>query len=574
MKTKTPWAAFLLFFNLASACGSGNSDDAEDTSDVGQGKGSDDSDDSDEPNTDQGSDEQSSDDTEPQVPIADNYYSVTVNGKAKPVEYVSKFDVPVNYVSMDYTGETLEIEITPEESFDEYTLSPKSRNLGEKSTGKAISFTVDEPLYAVLQIPGKERLFILIDPAEENPPRLGDPDVKNIMDLEGIDNTGETDLTEILQAAIDDASASDENILYFPAGTYLTGMLRLKDDMTVYLAKGAVLQNNTPQTDLMHHSEDLMKTSEGASEGFLVMKGVKNAKLMGRGTIDGNGVQLKSFARKQFNIKIEDSTDCLVDGIISRDSSFWNVFTYRSDQIMISNFKAINNRLDGGVYNETDGVDFGNTAHSTLYNAFLYTGDDCMAVKSSDIPDDEPVSGIADPSTGEVMPLLDCTHEKVVCFSGSAGCKIGTITYGHTIDNIKWKNIDIITANRALAIDAVDTAAITGTVFEDIRVEHADGRLIDFNMDRAEIFWRKTVGTCTVKDTLVKNVSSDSAAQCRMIGLVHDWNEEDPDFGSAYYYDGITFENFSIKGNVIDALDDPNGTFGINEYVKNVTFEP
>jgi hypothetical protein len=556
MKLVRQVVAVLVLASIFAACGSdGSNDSNEEGTETG--------------NTN--SDDMDSGDTESDVPIPDNYYSVTVNGKAVPVERISKFVVPVNYVTLDYPGESLDIEITPKESFTDYTLSPKSRNIGETSTGESLSFAIDAPIYMVLQIPNQERLFILIDPPEDNPPSLDDPDVKSIMDYDGVDNTGETDLTEIIQSAIDEASGADQNILYFPPGIYSTGMLRFKDDMTMYLAKGAILQNATPQASLMKHSEDLVLISEGCSESFLVMKGVTNAKLIGRGVVDGNGVDIRSYNRKQFNIKIEDSTDCVVEGIVSRDAPFWNTFTYRSDNITIENYKVINNRLDG-EYNETDGVDFGNTTNSKLYNAFLYTGDDCMAVKSDDIPDDEPVSGIIDPSTGPVMELADCSHEKVICFSGSAGCKIGTKTFGHKITNMHWKDVDVITADRAIVIDAVDTATITGTVFEDIRVEHAGGRLIDFNMDKTSLFWRTTPGTCTVNDTIVKNVSSDSNAECRLTGVLHDWDETDPLYGNAYYYNGISFENFSIEGNVINSLDDPNAKFNTDDYVTDVTF--
>ncbi len=512
-------------------------------------------------------------DTDTDVPIPDNYYSVAVNGKAVPVIQISKFQVPVNYVVMDHPGSSLRIEVTPKEPFTEYTLSPKSRNLQETSTGETITFTVQEPIYSVLQIPGKELLFLLIDPPEVAPPHLGDPNVKNIMDYPGVDNTGATEITDILQSAIDQASGAAQNIVYFPAGTYYTGILRLKDNMTVYLAKGAVLQNATPQASLLSHPPDLMMTVEACSQSFILMKGVTNAKLMGRGVIDGNGVEIQSFNRKQYNIKIEDSTDCVVEGIVSRDSPFWNVFTYRSRNITIENFKVINNRL-AGDYNETDGVDFGNSTNARLYNAFLYTGDDCMAVKNYDVPDDEPISGVNDPSTGPLVDLADCSHERIVCFSGSAGCKIGTKTVGHAITNMHWKDVDIVTVDRALVIDAVDTATITGTVFEDIRVEHASGRLIDFNMDSEAVFWRISPGTCTVTDTLVKNVSSDSNASCRLTGVLHNWNEADTAYGNAYYYNGIAFDHFSIQGNIITALDDPNAQFGVNEYVTGVTFAP
>ncbi|MCD7807003.1 MAG: glycoside hydrolase family 28 protein, partial [Lachnospiraceae bacterium] len=51
---------------------------------------------------------------------------------------------------------------------------------------------------------------------------------------------GQTMNTAALQKAFDDCPAG--GAVYFPAGTYLTGALRLHSDMELYLDEGAVLQ--------------------------------------------------------------------------------------------------------------------------------------------------------------------------------------------------------------------------------------------------------------------------------------------------------------------------------------------
>jgi polygalacturonase len=537
----------------AAACNDSNNDEPDDsTGDTGTGEG---------------------DTGDPPGAV----YSVLVNGERQLVERVDQFQVPVNYVLVAFAGDDLDIEVTSKESsFSKYTLSPKSKGIEASQSGDTLSFTATEPGYFVLQIPEQERLFILIDPEEEDAPSPDGENVKNIMDYEGVDATGETVITEIIQEAIDEASGSDKNILYFPEGTYSSEILYLKDDMTLYLAKGAVLKNATPQNELLSHPAELTDI-EGGSYGFIMMNGVENARLMGRGTIDGNGVELQSYKRKMFLLKIENSRDCVVDGVVSRDSAFWNTLIYRSDNISIRNYKVINNRLEndtGESWNETDGVDFDNCTGSTLYNAFLYTGDDCMAVKADDIPDSEDIAGIRDPTEDErYMNTDDISHEKVVCFSGSAACKVGTKTFGETMSNISFKDVDVVEALRAMVIDAVDTANITGTRFEDIRIEHVSGRLIDFNMDPASITWRVNVGTCTVTDTKIIDVASDINAENRIQGNIHDYNENDPYYGNEYYIDGVTFTNYSVEGNVITGLDDENASFNTNEYAVNIEFD-
>ena len=55
--------------------------------------------------------------------------------------------------------------------------------------------------------------------------------------------------TATLQAAIDDCGPDQE--VYFPAGVYRTGGLRLHSDMAVHLAKGAVLQGTDDPMDYL-----------------------------------------------------------------------------------------------------------------------------------------------------------------------------------------------------------------------------------------------------------------------------------------------------------------------------------
>jgi len=499
-------------------------------------------------------------------------YTVTIDGVAAPVERVSQFEIPVNYVHLTHPGTPLQVEIAAAEAFTDFTLSPKSRNIAATAAGNTLTFTLDQPGYFLLQIPGQERFFLLVDPPEVDAPQLGDPAVRNVMDIAGMDNTGAMDVTDLVQTAIDEASGATQNVLYFPAGIYGTRALFLRSDMTVYLAEGAVLQNITAQTNLLGPAPGLT-VIEGSSHGYIVMNGVTNARLIGRGTIDGNGATLQASNRKMFLLKIENSSNSVVEGIISRDSAFWNTLVYRSDNISISNYKVINNRLDSD-WNETDGVDFNNSTASTLLNAFLYTGDDCMAVKSDDIPDDFEIAGILDPSVASYINVADITHEQIVCFSRSSGCKVGTKTFGETMTNIVYRNVDVVTADRGLVIDAVDSATITGTVFEDIRLEEITGRIIDFNMDPESITWRTNPGICTVTNTTVTNVSSESNAECRIQGNIHDWDEADQYYGNTYFIDGVTFTNFSVGGNVIASLDDPNASFVTNEYGTGITFTP
>ena len=205
-------------------------------------------------------------------------YTVTANGAAQFVEKLTKFapEMQVHYAYFGVaTGCKANISVTLKDSFTNFKLSPKSRNLAATKSGNTITFT-SGPNYLILAPDSKELLFILIDDQEVNPPKLGDANVKNIADSM-VDNTGATIETTKIQAAINAASGATQNILYFPPGRYKTGELSMKSNMTLYLAAGSILDGSTKTSDYAAAGPAVEQTSHGV----LHFNNVENAKVLG-----------------------------------------------------------------------------------------------------------------------------------------------------------------------------------------------------------------------------------------------------------------------------------------------------
>lgn len=475
-------------------------------------------------------------------------YSVTVGGKPLFVEKLTKFspEMQVHYAhgSLAGTG-TATVVVTVKESFNSFTLSPKSRKLAATKSGSTITFDTG-PNYLILQVDSKELLFILLDAEEASPPQLGDANVKNIADYT-VDNTGATLVTSKIQSAINAASGATQNILYFPPGKYKVGELWLKSNMTMYLACGAVLYGSDNTADFNTGSGGI--NIEGAQHALLRMYQIKNTKLLGRGVLDSNGHAIRGKSLNANLLKIEQSSNITVDGITSRDSSYWNTLIYRSDAVTIQNYKVINCRpTSGGTsYNQTDGVDFDESTNGKLYNAFLYTGDDGMATKNEEASGTVNTKGIS--------------HEHVVVYNNSVGCKIGTKSMGQSMDSISFKDVDVVKAGRALTIETYDTAVVQNSTFEDIRVEAADSMLINIALDQPPD-WREAANTTVVKETSFINVSSDTKKTVNLHGK-----------SSTVNISGVHFKNFTVQGKAITSQTDSDASWSINSYVSGITFE-
>ncbi len=473
-------------------------------------------------------------------------YSVTVGGTPVFVEKLTKYspEMQVHYAYASLSGSgTATVAITVSESFSSFTVSPKSRKLSATKSGNTVTFDTG-PNYLILQFDSKELLFVLLDAEETNPPKVGDANVKSIADY-SVDNTGATLVTSKIQSAINAASGATQSILYFPPGKYQVGELWLKSNMTMYLACGAILYGSSNTGDFNTGSGGI--NIEGMQHSLIRMYQIKNTKLLGRGVLDANGVAIRAAGLNASLLNIEQSSNITVDGVVVRDSSYWNTLSYRSDQVTIQNYKVINCRPTTTTYNNTDGVDFVESTNSTLYNAFLYTGDDGMAPKNED-------------SSGTIN-TKNLTHQHIVVYNNSVGCKIGTNSMGQSMDGITFKDIDVVKAGRAMTIEAYDTAVVSNATFEDIRVEAADSMLINLALDVPPT-WRTAANTGMYKDTYFTNVSSDVKKVISLHGK-----------SATVNIDGVHFTNLTIQGKTITSKTDSNASWDINSYVSNITFQ-
>jgi hypothetical protein len=479
-------------------------------------------------------------------------YTVTANGTSQFVEKLTKFgaEMQVHYANFGLTsGCTATVSVTLSTSFSSYTLSPKSRNIAVTKSGNTLTFT-SGPNYLILQIPNQELLFILIDDQEANPPKLGDANVKNLADYT-VDNTGGTLVTSKFQTAINAASGATQNILYVPPGKYKVGELSLKSNMTLYLAAGALLDGSTSTGDYAAAGPMV----ESTTHGVIHLNNVTNTNILGRGVIDGEGTAINAGSNNtpafKINVvRIDSSTKVLIDGILVRDPVFWNTLAYMSSQVTIQNYKVINRRPTTTTYNQTDGIDIDASNNVTVYNTFVYSGDDNLSPKTEQEAN---------------MNSSNITYQKSVLYSNSGGCKIGTKTFGTTTNpmmtGIVFSDIDVVKAGRALVIDANDTALIQGTMFQNIRVEAADSMLIDIESDQAPT-WRVAPNTSIAKDTYFTNVSSDVKQTIQLHGK-----------SATVNIPGVHFSSFTVQGKAVTSQTDTNATWDINQFVSNITFQ-
>ena len=134
-------------------------------------------------------------------------------------------------------------------------IRPLAYGIQPQISGNTVSFELDRPRYLLVffnEAPafGATGLMLFAEPPEQNPPKLGDPNVVNIMDYK-VDNTGKTVETAKINQAISDVSAKPGGgVLFFPAGgVYMTGTLLMKSNVKLYVDAGALIQGTGKSAD-------------------------------------------------------------------------------------------------------------------------------------------------------------------------------------------------------------------------------------------------------------------------------------------------------------------------------------
>lgn len=242
--------------------------------------------------------------------------------------------------------------------------------------------------------------------------------------------------TKALQQAMDDCDG--DSVVYFPAGIFMTGALRLHSDMEVYLEEGAVLQGTAEPEDYLPRIHSRFEGYEMECYSSLLNMGeldhkagynCKNVLIHGKGTIASGGrtlaqkvidserERLKAYIEslgdeintyENFDtipgrvrprlINISNCQNIVISGLKLENGASWNVHMIYSDSIVTHDctFRSEN------VWNG-DGWDPDSSTNCTIFDCMFYTGDDSVAIKSGKNPEGNVINRPCD-----CIRIFDC----------------------------------------------------------------------------------------------------------------------------------------------------------------------
>ena len=278
----------------------------------------------------------------------------------------------------------------------------------------------------------------------------------------GVKADGITINTCSIQKAIDFVNENGGGQLVFEAGTYVTGSIYLKSNVTLHLAAGSTLLGSTNPFDY-----DKNKRIGWMSMIFAIDQ--ENIGITGKGTINGRGFitanNMVSYIHRGIytdplkldrpnetnrpqNIYFRECRNVTITDITLRDPASWNE-TY--DQC--KNLYVDNITVDSKSYWNNDGIDIVDCDGVVIKNSYFDAADDVICFKSHDAN-----------SICQNIVVDNCVGR-----SSANGLKFGTVSRGG-FRNVKVTNLTIFDTYRsAITFAAVDGGTVENIVVDGVR---------------------------------------------------------------------------------------------------------
>lgn len=207
----------------------------------------------------------------------------------------------------------------------------------------------------------------------------------------GAKGDGTTINTKAIQAAIDACHAAGGGRVVLSQGTFLTGTIRLKSHVTLFIDAGAVLLGSPNVADYPKDAgvcdwHTRFNWGHELIGSLIYAEGVDDIAIEGTGTIDGGQRPGKPRAfpnpgdtqkRRPMMVRFRDCTNVrLRDVTLTNPASFTTLFVACREML----FEGV--RVRSRATGNGDGFDFDGCERVRIFNCDLNTGDDAIGLKT------------------------------------------------------------------------------------------------------------------------------------------------------------------------------------------------
>jgi len=261
---------------------------------------------------------------------------------------------------------------------------------------------------------------------------------------------GKTLNTEAIQKTIDLCSQNGGGRIIIPEGTWVSGTILLRNNVTLNLNEKAILLGSTNITD--YQIVDGFKDGRGSSMGYCFIGGVdiKNAGITGTGKIDGNGkllLEKNGRSKRPFLVRFVRCTNINVTDVHMQGPAAWTMHLFECN-----NARAENITIKSRGLSNNDGIDIDCCDGVIIKNCDIDSGDDAICFKTTG------------PKPCRNIEVSGCKLN-----TNQGAFKIGTESFGD-FENINIHNCKV-DSTKGIKLYSVDGAHLKNLTISDIEIK-------------------------------------------------------------------------------------------------------
>ncbi|MBQ7924815.1 MAG: hypothetical protein IJ335_00795 [Lachnospiraceae bacterium] len=387
----------------------------------------------------------------------------------------------------------------------------------------------------------------------------------------GVEADGETLVTRKLQEIVDTCSTTG-GIVYLEGGTFLSGMLELKKNVTLYIEENATLKGTLDleayPVRLSEKHPNWNTIVQGPQKALLFADDQENIRLCGGGTIDGSGDFPGAYGSESLRVSAILLVGCPnveICDLYVKDAGMWTIPLVECDDLYLHDIN-----IDSTWYPNRDGIDLCDCYDVLVENCNIKADDDAMCFKSGN------------ESGCDNTLVRNC----FIISTMANGIKFGTYSYGGFTNCICEDCIIKDTRTCAISIQSVDGGLIKNLQFRRIFIQNVESAFFILIGDKGRTpdWGQHRIGS--VEEILFENIHAEGIR--RSYGSYLGGYEAE---GKTYLMKDITFRrvNAIYKGGVSEVPGNPaefgkqypeSNCFGIlpaagyyMRHGENITFE-
>ncbi len=305
----------------------------------------------------------------------------------------------------------------------------------------------------------------------------------------GATGDGETLDTVAIQKTIDTCAKAGGGTVVLAGGTFLSGTIELRDNITLHLQAGAVLLASTRQQDFTGRS-------------MIHAEKVRNIAVVGRGAVDGHGDISTEFPKVRAHpIHFVECRNVRVRDVTFRNSTTWIQHYLKCDDLVVDGITVdsrINPEIEGPRHlpgapgRNEDGLNLNSCHNVRVANCNISSDDDGIVLKST-----------------SDRPCKNVTITNCIVSSNASAIKFGTES-GGGFQNVTISNCTVYdTRNSGIALEIVDGGTMDRVNVSNIVMDNIKGAAIFIRLgNRGRPYREENPGVGTLRNIHISNIQA------------------------------------------------------------------